>query len=61
MKEQTLTLTLTLAEANLMMAALGELPAKVSRVLMARLEAEAVAQLNKPSPPAAPPSEAPPQ
>jgi hypothetical protein len=44
MEEETLTFNFTLAEANIILGALGELPAKVSMGLIAKIQSEATTQ-----------------
>lgn len=41
MEEETLTFNFTLAEANIILGALGELPAKVSMALIAKIQTDA--------------------
>ena len=45
---QTLTLTVTIEEANLILGALGELPAKHTMALIAKLQGQAQSQLPQP-------------
>ncbi len=44
MEEETLTFNFTLQEANTILGALGELPAKVSMGLIAKIQLEAKSQ-----------------
>lgn len=41
MEEETLNFTFTLAETNIILGALGELPAKVSMGLIAKIQTDA--------------------
>ena len=52
-----LTLELTLDETNLLLAGLGELPAKLSLALIEKIRSEAVSQLNLQNETVAPPVE----
>jgi len=44
MEDETLTFNFTVAEANTILGALGELPAKVSMGLIAKIQSEANSQ-----------------
>jgi len=44
MEEETLNFTFTIQEANTILGALGELPAKVSMALIAKIQLEANSQ-----------------
>ena len=44
MEEETLTFNFTVQEANVVLGALGELPAKVSMGLIVKIQQEAAAQ-----------------
>lgn len=52
-----LTLELTLDETNLLLGGLGELPAKLSLVLIEKIRGEAITQFNLQNETAAPPVE----
>jgi hypothetical protein len=52
-----LTLELTLDETNLLLAGLGELPAKLSLALIEKIRSEAVSQFNLQNETVAPPVE----
>ena len=52
-----LTLELTLEETNLLLGGLGELPAKLSLVLIEKIRGEAITQFNLQNETAAPPVE----
>ena len=52
-----LTLELTLEETNLLLGGLGELPAKLSLVLIEKIRGEAISQFNLQNETAAPPVE----
>ena len=52
-----LTLELTLDETNLVLGGLGELPAKLSLVLIEKIRGEAITQFNLQNETAAPPVE----
>jgi len=49
-QEQTVSFQVTLNEANMLLAGLGELPAKVSMGLIEKIRTQAVSQLNQQAP-----------